>query len=289
MDGSAQGRLCSGMRQLLVADCAQLVNQSFLEEQICAVGLADLKERSPGVYGPATLRCIVAEGGLAQQPEQLASALVHLSRLRIRSYLELGIFSGFTSTLISTYLRRFAPPSSQFHGLAVDVTLQYLSRETRALLHHNSVTAELRRRPLHLAAASRHEHLDLCFIDGDHHARGVLDDFIEFAPSCRLCMFHDIVDFDVAMMTADEGVPRFWASATANLPSSAYVEFVQQPGRYPASLGLGLILRPELALARAQPWETNSTKPMLYQKVRASIPVIDYFGAERRRAHGRGR
>ena len=190
MDGSAQGRLCSGMRQLLVADCAQLVNQSFLEEQICAVGLADLKERSPGVYGPATLRCIVAEGGLAQQPEQLASALVHLSRLRIRSYLELGIFSGFTSTLISTYLRRFAPPSSQFHGLAVDVTLQYLSRETRALLHHNSVTAELRRRPLHLAAASRHEHLDLCFIDGDHHARGVLDDFIEFAPSCRLCMFH---------------------------------------------------------------------------------------------------
>ena len=70
------------------------------------------------------------------------------------------------------------------------------------------------------------------------------------------------------MMTADEGVPRFWASATANLPSSAYVEFVQQPGRYPASLGLGLILRPELALARAQPWETNSTKPMLYQKVR---------------------
>ena len=224
--------------------------------------------RTAGIYGPQSSRCVIAEGGLLQQPSQIASTMLFLAKQDIRTYAELGVFAGWTATVVSTYLSRFAPRGS-LSGFAIDVTLRMVAGETRTLLQANNIKLEKRRPAPHLRRGTQ---IDLCFIDGDHHYAPVLADFEEFAPSCRLVAFHDIVDFDCAMGDQGDGVPRFWADLKANLNPADYVEFIQQPGVFPPSLGIGVLLNKP-----ALPLRVASTRTKKYAVLRELVPTMGKY------------
>ena len=65
------------------------------------------------------------------------------------------------------------------------------------------------------------------------------------------------------------GVTRFWADIKANLRPTEYEEFAQQPGVYPSSLGIGLVLTPP-----ALPFARNSTFVKTYAALRELVPSM---------------
>ena len=88
------------------------------------------------------------------------------------------------------------------------------------------------------------ETIDLCFIDASHFygdgrvtQLGVLPDYKEFAPHCKIVMFHEVLDYDNWISYGDGGVPKFWSDLKAVVEPSRILEFVQQPGIYPPTLG----------------------------------------------------
>ena len=127
--------LCKGSRLLLSTSCEKLLDRDFLENLVCnTVGVAQLGDRTAGLYGPrTTTNCVRNVGGLCQQPAQIAGALLALASQNITSYIELGIANGWTTVLISSYLRRFAP-SHAMRGYAIDITHEWLSPPIRTLM-----------------------------------------------------------------------------------------------------------------------------------------------------------
>ena len=243
-DGSHQ--LCMiGVRTIFTASCDDLLSTTFLEHLICKTGLGPLGERTAGIYGARSLHCVRSAGGLCQQPAQLAGALVALAPKGVSSYVELGIANGATAVFVTTYLRRFAPGNVWHGGYAIDITHEWITGPTRALLKTNKIELEIRRPPPHMPLGKS---IDLCFIDANHRHYAVRDDFAEFKNFCKITMYHDIADMDSAMVDNNErgytqGVARFWADVTANAEPGDYVEFMQTPGAFPATLGIGIIVK----------------------------------------------
>ena len=117
------------------------------------------------------------------------------------------------------------------------------------------------------------ETIDLCFIDASHFygdgrvaKHGVLPDYLEFAPHCKIVMFHDVVDYDNWVSYGDGGVPKFWSDLKTNVDPSRIREFVQQPGIYPPTLGIGIVLPATNRAAPEQPpvaypWKQRGETP----------------------------
>lgn len=175
-----------------------------------------------------------------QWPNQLAPYLVALSRYRIRSYLEIGVFRGGLFVLMCEYLARF----NRLEGaIGVDVypvrgaDRYRLLRPRARVVQISSGAPEFRRcverwRP------------DLVMIDGDHTYPAVKRDFEAVDGVAPLIAFHDIVDpFTV-------GSPRFWGELRAE--RAADYHFAEFTAQYPevnerhgveAQFGIGLAVR----------------------------------------------
>lgn len=209
--------------------------------------------------------------GVYQDPSQLAAAMERLARLSVRSYLELGVNTAWTTALIAPVLLR-AGGGRRFEGLAVDIDLFRIDASTRRLLRELSVrvvtrarmrgvlgldagpsaakrlpakrlpTNRTKRFPVERDAAQsgRPAPIDFCFIDADHSYAGVRADYEELAPHCAHVMFHDVLDFS-SWLTKDHGVPGFWAHLKANVRSERVVEITQQQPIYPPAFGIGLL------------------------------------------------
>ena len=249
---------------------------------ILRVGLS-LHPRNETLYGPGFGKYMHTDkhAGLCQNPTQLATTMLFMSKRRISSYLELGIAQAWTVSIMSAYLRRFSPAPSSFKAWAVDISFALVGRTTHRMLKDQLNVQLVRRQTDGGQVAPRlvkpdQPTIDLCHIDGDHHyghprtgyASGVLYDYVEFAPYCKTLMFHDVFDFDTYRMDPYGGSTRFWADVKANLPPSRVHEFVQQPGIFPPTLGIGVIT-PADADARRQPrapypWKLRSTAAYLY-------------------------
>jgi len=215
------------------------------------------------------------QGGLGQQPVQIASALMFLSKQQISTYVEVGFCQGWTLGLISTYLQRFAP-GGKVRAIGVDVQFNNLAKSAHTVLESIGVSVQQRlpgKTHARSMVAPTEPTLDLCFIDAAHNYgkgvnHGVVHDYVEFAPYCKIAMFHDVVDYDVGKAFEDGGVSRFWADLKANTPSERVVEFIQQPGVYPSTLGIGIVIPQDRSLHRQPavpyPWRVNSTAPWMY-------------------------
>jgi len=271
--------LCLGMTMLATASCEELSNQSFIEHVMLQTGLADNVHdgtKLDQVYGPDLAQYTVRGHGkislgVFQQPEQLSLALMYLSRLHVKSYIELGIFAGWTACIVSSYLRRFARApehlehaitnnnaAPHFRGWALDISMQRISHGSSKLLQANGMQPMLRK---HHRFDQR---VDLCFIDASHAYKDVLADYQEFAPHCKYAMFHDIHDFNqIVDKNMGGGVARFWADLKANMNRERWVEFVETRAVYPPTLGIGLVLPHADGTARSDlEWGTRrSTAP----------------------------
>ena len=108
----AAWRLCYGVSVLLSASCHQLHNLSFVTAVIGEVGVVP-DSRGTRLYGDGARYMVpghpLPNVGLWQEPQQLAGALIAVStRMRVRRYLELGIYTAWSTCLISAYFTRVA-------------------------------------------------------------------------------------------------------------------------------------------------------------------------------------
>ena len=112
---SMQRRLCLGISEILAADCGALRNRTHLAALIRRVGLAQ-DNRGGHLYGEESTSMVAkgqrrnfyqaSQGGLYQDPVQLAGTMIFLSRTNTSTYLELGVFTGWTACLNSAYVTR---------------------------------------------------------------------------------------------------------------------------------------------------------------------------------------
>ena len=251
----AQRRLCNGIKRIQQATCAELGSEQFMIDVISSIGLCP-DGRGSKLYGNFTkaMVAVAAEGGgkgderrvgLWQNPAQIAPALIHIASLshKTRSYVEVGVYSMWTTAVAAAYFRRTS--SGEFSGQAVDITSSYSTKATMAQLKALNVafvgraTAAGKR----LFAGSVKPLYDLCFIDAGHSYSDIRKDFAEAAPYCRRIMLHDIQDSNILHIDGfSGGVPLFWAHLKRHTKAHRLTEFVEQPGvHFSKFFGLGIV------------------------------------------------
>lgn len=139
--------------------------------------------------------------GMLQCPEQLAPALIYLKNFKIKSFMEVGSFTGSTHTFICLYLYRFGLTDS----ITVDLNRDFnpdLQDILRPVMNHRHVLGTSR--------SVRGVESDLCFIDADHQYKSVRDDYMNVGRYSKICMFHDIIDEYVVRERDNAGTKQFW-------------------------------------------------------------------------------
>lgn len=228
MSDPAEHEMAAVVRDLLAAPEAQLLDAGWVADQVRRAGLY---HDPRGIYSQEDARHMhPAPGkGLYQVPAQLAEALVHLSSLGVRSMLEVGTCSGWTTTFVCAYLVRFGLRTLHTLDLARYASLldeglrgvwaAFDLPVRRTLLADDGVPLD-----------PDEGRYDLVFIDGLHTYEGVSFDFAQYAPRARLVMFHDIQDAHCP------DVVRFWSEVRAS--GAPVVEFT---GGQSGLMGIGLV------------------------------------------------
>ena len=166
------------------------------------VGRAGLAHDDRGIYGEDARWMNPVPRGLWQIPRQLAELLVWLSHRNVRTFLEIGTYTGHTFAVIMTYLSRFQPD-------LVGTTVDPARRHRVSGLTPRYFRARYARGTSDDFAGRS---FDFCFIDGDHRYGAVARDFRSVGRYARICAFHDINDeLSASFAGNDGGVVRFWS------------------------------------------------------------------------------
>ena len=147
----AAGGLCAGLVRIQRATCAELASHSFMMSVVEQIGLTP-DSRGKQLYGNSSKAIVEVHGkaargkvGLWQSPAQIAAALIYVgSRAEVRRYIEVGVYTAWTCSFVSTYLRRVGPRGA-FRGFAVDLINGAISHGTRELLPLINVTFVFRK------------------------------------------------------------------------------------------------------------------------------------------------
>ena len=258
--GFANRYLCPGVARLHNASCAELLNSSFLHAVISSVGLVP-DGRAQQLYGEAHVHMLCRPGpgcdpsrqrvGLWQDPKQLAAMLVHLAtnpRIgSISTYLENGVFSGWTCAIVIAYLQRVGQATS-FEGAAIDITKAHLGGATERLLRRHNVSYVHRTglgdwlQAVQTRRGGRP--VDLCFIDANHSYAAAREDFEALAPVCRNVMFHDIQDsttIESHLRDGGGGVPSLWHQVLSSVKRKRVAAFTEQHSTAMPVFGIGVL------------------------------------------------
>jgi hypothetical protein len=202
--GSCDARLVRALEEIRSSPLSDLRRVERVESLIGQAGLA---RDDRGLYGLDERWMNPVARGLWQIPRQLAEFLVWLADHRMRSFLEIGTYTGHTFAVVMTYLTRFNP---DLMGVTVDPARRHrVSGLTPRYFEASYVRGKSDRfagRPF-----------DVCFIDGEHRYQAVARDFHNVGRHASICAFHDINDEIVETFPGNEGgVPRFWREVIAS-------------------------------------------------------------------------
>ncbi len=176
--GQEYQKLEQGVREIQRSSPESLKDLKFLANIIREIGLSyDPRQ----IYGDDNRFMNPSRLGLWQHPVQLAKTLIYLSDLAPASFLEIGTFKGFTTTVFAAYLRRFNPeckvtsidPVKHIdpHPIWQELKIEYLQTDSSKFAGQK---------------------FDVCFIDGDHSFEAVASDYQQVGKYARVCIFHDI-------------------------------------------------------------------------------------------------
>mmetsp|Transcript_20630 Transcript_20630/g.47309 ORF Transcript_20630/g.47309 Transcript_20630/m.47309 type:complete len:334 (-) Transcript_20630:91-1092(-) len=245
-------RLISVLATITVASKEDLQDISYVAELIRQVGLVEDFRPLYGnesvyqlhVHGNRTLAKGIGSAGMYQLPAQMACALVSLSELNITTFLEVGIYTGWTGVFMSAYLSRF---NQGFQSVGVDIVDFQSNCVKVAMSVMNRKYVEISQDEVDGAAElvnvanglrKNETHVDLCFIDGDHSYDGVHHDVETLHSSCKYVMLHDVVDRDCP------GVRQQWAELIDDNATQVVARCFQQPsglnGTYANTYSLGI-------------------------------------------------
>jgi cephalosporin hydroxylase len=225
---------------LRAAPLEELRDETRLESLLAKLGLND---EAMGEL-PSGLHAHCGRGlRLWQFPNQLSKYLVHVSRLGVRSYLEIGIRHGGSFVTTTEYLERFCPLD---FAVGVDVIpcpamprYQLLNPKARFWCT-SSRSEDFARRLDELGP------IDLVFVDSHHEENQCRAEFEVLVERAALIAFHDISNVGCP------GVGRVWREVSA-MPGFDCHEFVEQyPGLGPF-MGIGLAIKKD----RPTPPETR--------------------------------
>jgi hypothetical protein len=217
---------------------AELTEPAQVAALLLELGLNDegLSELPPELHA----HC----GGLRiwQYPTQFSRYLVQLSRLSVRSYLEIGIRHGGSFVATTEYLERFFPLE---FAVGVDIIdcpsmAEYGARNGKARFWQvSSRAAEF------VARLDELGPIDLVFIDSHHEEAQCRDELALLAPRADMIAFHDIANVGCP------GIRRVWDDLK-RAPGYECFEFVEQYAGLGPFMGIGLAVK----RARLQPTET---------------------------------
>ncbi len=169
-------------------DLDYLVNPENLEKDL----LPKLGFNNERLYQfPPELYSFCGQGLFCwQYPNQFSKFLVHISRYKIESYLEIGVRHGGTFIIINEYLKKIQPLKK---SVGIDICyspslIKYQKINPKInFLQINSTSEKFRK---YLEAAGD---FDLVLIDGDHDEAPCRQDFETVKNYAKIIVFHDIV------------------------------------------------------------------------------------------------
>jgi cephalosporin hydroxylase len=199
----------------------QLRDREWLEEAIFTLGVGDAAQPMPPFFGGTGL-------GILQYPNQFAPYLIEISKLKIRSYAEIGLWTGGAFALTVEYLSRFHLEKA----VGIDVELQdgvvaYAKGKANVKLVEGLSSSRKVKKALTTAKP------DLVLIDGDHSEEACRADWELARGVARHVAIHDIVG------EGTPGVHAVWHEITG--PKMEWT--AQYPGEPQAPQnGMGLVI-----------------------------------------------
>ena len=176
----------------------KLLEHDILEKLIMDCGLND----DELFNYPEKLHKYCGNGLLIwQYPNQLSKYLIHLSKYKIESYLEIGVKHGGTFILTNEFLKRF---NIIHKSIAVDLhpvkglnIYKQKNKEVKIFVtdSHSKSFGKF---------VQNNSPLDLVLIDGDHSYEGCKSDFELLKDNAKIIVLHDIVGSGVP------GVGKVW-------------------------------------------------------------------------------
>jgi hypothetical protein len=167
-------------------------------------------------------------GGLCQTPTQFAQYLIFFHDKNIKTFLELGTFTGFTSVIICAYLLRFGLEIYNTYDIFHICKLQHLFIEFNLPITYKVRTPEF------IEVDNINKYYDVVFIDSDHSYSGVSNAFTHFGKNCKYVTFHDINDYFCV------GVVAFWKELKTTYNKNNYYEIIDHPNNF-RLMGFGIM------------------------------------------------
>ncbi len=197
-----------------------LKNPEVVANLVRAFGIV---QWGPPVFGQdeAFKNQSVDMAGIYQTPGQIGKALVYLSKFKINSYLEIGVFQGGNFVFVSEYLKRFNP---EIKCYGIDPT-NFLNPEIKEIIESEKFMSFKSA----ISDQIKGTKFDLVFIDGDHSAEWIKRDFENVGKLAKICMFHDIQE------KSCPDVKVFWDNLDGNK-----IEFLDS-NAIPKVQGIGIL------------------------------------------------
>lgn len=186
---------------MLAGSTEQLSKQDFLADSIRTIGLTPSFDKQTlrtwyGIEAKYALPSILDVNqptGLFQIPEQLACFMSKAATWNITTVLEVGTWSGWTSTVLATYLARFTPPGTSLQLDTVDIQDRrthcvHQMHDRLGIRFHNFDSRHLNK------LTSLPQTIDLCFLDGDHTQAAATAELQGLSGRCRHTVLHDVVN-----------------------------------------------------------------------------------------------
>ena len=201
-----------------------------LESLMLELGLTDdsSEEFPPSVY-PYCGRGL----HIMQYPIQFNHYLADLSKLRIRSYLEVGVRHGGTFVTTVEYLDKFYPLA---FAVGIDIMpcptiTEYKKINNKVeFIKLNTQTEQF------LDFLGAHEKFDLVLIDANHEETECRNEFMAVKNKANIVVFHDIDNIDFL------GVKKVWTEVKDSNEYDCYEYIEQYPGLGPY-MGIGMAIR----------------------------------------------
>lgn len=214
-----------------------LSNTRLLEEEILpSLGFNDEKR----FLFPAELYPFFGQGlRIWQYPNQFSKYMVHLSKFKISSYMEIGVRHGGTFVTTVEYLNKFNPIRE---AVAVDINdcpsiLEYSKDNPQASFLKTDTTSVKFQEYV-----KSHSEFDLVLIDGDHDEYGCRNDYEVVKNKARILAFHDIEP------TASPGVAKVWTELKES--GALNYDFFEFRDQYKSvnrrCLGIGLAVKRDM-------------------------------------------
>lgn len=180
------------------ATLEQLTDADYLENNLLLeIGLNDVNLHE----FPSHLNQYYGKGLKSwQYPNQFSKFLVSLSKLEIKTNLEIGVGYGGTFIIITEYLKRFNPNLKSYaidphYSIFMDIYANDINPDTTYILDYSTS-----KRFINLSDIQ----YDLSFIDGDHAFEAVTADYNLVKNNSNILVLHDIFN------DACPGVVSLW-------------------------------------------------------------------------------